>query len=218
VSELAPGTESGTEFDPRPILDALERHQVEYVMVGGYAARMHGAARPTSDIDVAPKTTRENLNRVAAALRDLGARIRTEEVPEGLPFNANGESLSGYRMLNLQTPHGDLDLTMAPAAFPRGYDDMLARSTYKPLGEVWVRVAALDDVIRSKEAAGRPKDLEALPELMKLANQSRTALSFPKPAKAAVAKPPAPQSAAERIAAARRAAEEQRRQGPDVER
>lgn len=218
MSELQPGTESGTEFDPRPILDALERHQVEYVMVGGYAARMHGAARPTSDIDVAPKTTRANLDRVADALRDLGARIRTEEVPEGLPFNANGESLSGYRMLNLQTRHGDLDLTMSPAAFPRGYDDMVARSTYKPLGEVRVRVAALTDVIRSKESAGRPKDLEALPELMKLANQARTAANFPQPAKAAVTKPPAAPTAAERIAAARRAVQEQRNQGPGTER
>ncbi|GAA4744522.1 hypothetical protein GCM10023328_28050 [Modestobacter marinus] len=90
MSELQPGTESGTEFDPRPILDALERHRVDYVMVGGYAARMHGARRPTSDIDVAPKITRENLDRVAAALRDLSARVRTEEVPEGLPFSATG--------------------------------------------------------------------------------------------------------------------------------
>lgn len=81
-----------------------------------------------------------------------------------------------------------------------------------------MRVAALEDVIRSKESADRPKDLEALPELLKLANQSRTAANFPQSAKAAVAKPPAPPTAAERIAAARRQSAERRGEGKDVER
>ncbi|WP_249522662.1 hypothetical protein [Modestobacter marinus] len=119
-------------------------------------------------------------------------------------------------MLNLQTLHGDLDLTMRPAAFDRGYDDLVARSTYKPLGEVRVRVAALGDVIRSKETAGRPKDLEALPELMKLANQARTAVNFPHPPQPATRKPTAAPTAAERIAAARQQAGERRRLAPEA--
>jgi hypothetical protein len=107
------------QFDAEPILAVLERHGVEYVIVGGYAARMHGSARPTRDIDVTPATTVENLDRLSAALRELDARIRTDAVPEGLPFAASGESLVGQRMLNLQTRHGELDLTEPfPVATP----------------------------------------------------------------------------------------------------
>ena len=165
-AELAP-------FDAEPILAVLEHHGVEYVIVGGYAARMHGSTRPTRDVDVTPATTRENLDRLAAALRELDARIRTDAVPEGLPFSVSGESLAGQRMLNLQTRHGELDLTIRPAAFEGGYDELVERSTQRTVGEVRVRVAALEDVIRSKESAARDKDIRALPELYRLAKIDR---------------------------------------------
>ena len=69
-------TEPG-EFDAEPILSVLDRHGVEYVIVGGYAARMHGSTRPTRDVDVTPATTGEDLDRLAAALRELDAPCRT---------------------------------------------------------------------------------------------------------------------------------------------
>ena len=109
-------TKSG-QFDPEPILAVLERHGVEYVVVGGFAARMHGATRPTRDVDVTPATTRQNLDRLAAALRELHARIRTEGAPDGLPFSTSAEALAGQRIPNLQTTYGELDLTIRPAAF-----------------------------------------------------------------------------------------------------
>ncbi|MFC7571771.1 nucleotidyltransferase domain-containing protein [Klenkia terrae] len=77
-------------FDAEPILAVLDRHGVEYVIVGGYAARVHGSTRPTRDVDVTPATTQENLDRLAAALRELDARIRTDAVPDGLPFSTSG--------------------------------------------------------------------------------------------------------------------------------
>lgn len=100
------------------------------------------------------------------------ARIRTEAVPDGLPFSTSAEALAGQRMLNLQTAHGELDLTMRPAAFEGGYDELAPRAVHRDVGRVQVRVAALGDVIRSKEAAGRPKDAEALPELYLLAGSA----------------------------------------------
>jgi hypothetical protein len=69
------------------MLAVLDRHHVDYVVVGGFAANVHGAVRPTKDIDVAPATTMENLTRLAAALRELKAGIRVDELPEGLPFD-----------------------------------------------------------------------------------------------------------------------------------
>lgn len=162
-------TEPGV-FDAEPILAVLDRHGVEYVIVGGYAARMHGSTRPTRDVDVTPATTRENLDRLAAALQELDARIRTDAVPEGLAFSTSAEALVGHRMLNLQTRHGELDLTIRPAGFEGGYDELVARSIHRSIGQIRVRVAALADVIRSKEIAARDKDIRALPELYRLAN------------------------------------------------
>lgn len=167
------------EFDAEPILAVLDRHGVEYVIVGGFAARMHGSTRPTRDVDVTPATTRENLDRLTTALRELDARIRTDAVPEGLPFTTSGEALVGHRMLNLQTRHGELDLTIRPAGFEGGYDELVARSIHRSIGHIRVRVAALEDVIRSKEVAARDKDIRALPELYRLANIDRQPPTFP---------------------------------------
>jgi hypothetical protein len=76
-------------------------------------------------------------------------------------------------MLNLRTTYGDCDLTFALAGFRHGYDDLVASSTERRIGGVTVRVAALDDIIRSKASANRLKDQEALPELEALARRLR---------------------------------------------
>lgn len=197
------GSDGSDQFDPEPILAVLERHGVEYVLVGGFAARLHGSIRPTRDVDVTPATTRQNLDRLAAALRDLGARIRTEGVPEGLAFSTSGEALAGQRMLNLQTSHGELDLTIRPAAFEGGYDELAPRAVRLSVGDVRVRVAALEDVIRSKESAGRRKDQEALPELYRLAGRTGESVAR---ADQDAQRPPQPSDPASRIARARAAA------------
>lgn len=87
--------------------------------MGGFAAQMHGSIRQTRDMDVVPATDRENLARLATALRELGARIRTDAEPAGLPFGVSGESLAGLKMMNLVTQHAELDLTFRRPA-PRG--------------------------------------------------------------------------------------------------
>ena len=202
-------TEPG-EFDAEPILSVLDRHGVEYVIVGGYAARMHGSTRPTRDVDVTPATTGENLDRLAAALRELDARIRTDAVPEGLPFSTSGEALAGRRMLNLQTRHGELDLTIRPAGFEGGYDELVTRSIRRSIGRIQVRVAALEDVIRSKETAARRKDQEALPELYRLAGATHRPRAAQPPSETPPANPPL--TAAERVTAARQRAAQRRPQ------
>ena len=120
---------SPDEFDPQRIVEVLNRHRVEYVLVGGYAAQLYGARRPTYDTDITPSTTRDNLDRLAASLHELAAGIRVDGQPEGLPFDCSGESLRGVQMLNLRTSAGDLDLTFAPAAFPNGYEGPAAGCT-----------------------------------------------------------------------------------------
>jgi hypothetical protein len=164
---------SGPAFDARMIVEILERYRVEYVLVGGFAAVLYGARRPTEDIDIAPAGTPDNLQRLSAALGELQARIRVDGVPEGLAFDTSGEALRGMTMLNLRTAYGDCDLTFAPAGFPGGYADLIAGAHEHRIGDVIVKVAALGDIIRSKASANRPKDHEALPELEELARRLR---------------------------------------------
>lgn len=156
---------------PETIAEILDRHRVEYVLVGGFAANLHGAVRPTQDMDVTPQTTVENLERLAAALQELGAGIRVDELPEGIAFDTSAEALRGIKMLNLRSPHGDIDLTFEPAGFPHGYDDLISHAEPHMVGSIMIKVAAIGDLILSKETAARAKDLVALPELYQLAAQ-----------------------------------------------
>ena len=134
-----------------------------------WRSRGHGVRRPTYDIDITPATTQENLERLSA-LRELNAGIRIDDPPEGPPFDCTGESLRGMQMLNLRTAAGDPDLTFVPARFPSGYESLLqARS----IGGITVTVAGLNDVIKSKIAAARAKDLDALPQLIHLGERDR---------------------------------------------
>jgi hypothetical protein len=154
-------------FDPERLLRVLNRHGVVYVIVGGLAAIAHGSTLPTEDVDVAPARDRANLDRLGAALREIGARLRTGHDPAGVEFPCDGAFFAAQpTMLNLVTDLGDIDLTIAPTGFPGGYDDLIVDAIAVDLGDgVMTRIASLDDVISSKRAAGRHKDLAALPYL-----------------------------------------------------
>lgn len=159
------------EFDPVRIIEVLTSHCVEFVLVGGYAALLYGARRPTYDVDITPSTVMENLQRLSDALRDLGAGIRVDDLDDGLPFDSSAESLRGVQMLNLRSPIGDLDIAFFPAGFADGYAALRPGAHPYTVGAASIHVADLADVITSKETAGRPKDLDALPELIDLARR-----------------------------------------------
>lgn len=154
-------------FDPQQVLRTLEAHEVRYVLVGGLAATLYGSPHVTTDIDITPDRAPDNLVALAAALEELQARIRSERVPEGLAFDRSAAVLAGVEILNLATRYGDLDITFVPAG-TQGYDDLRRRAVEIEIRDVRVPVAALADVIRSKEAAGREKDRLTLPTLRRL--------------------------------------------------
>jgi hypothetical protein len=157
-------------FRPAESLAVLDQYKVAYVLIGGFAAQLHGSTLPTTDIDVTPATSTDNLERLAAALRELGAGIRVDDLADGLAFDTSAEALAEMRVLNLRTRHGDLDLTFEPAG-TGGYDDLTRTAAPRVIAGVQVEVASLADIIRSKQAAARPKDLHALPELERLAQR-----------------------------------------------
>jgi hypothetical protein len=161
-----------TEFQPQEILRVLDEHRVRYVLIGGLAAVLHGAAHVTTDVDVVPEDARANLDRLSAALKELHARIRVSGEPDGVPFDHSAESLSRVRVWNLQTSKGDLDITFEPSG-TRGYDDLRRDVMKMQVRGIDVPVASLADVVRSKEAAGRARDRAVLPALRELLARQR---------------------------------------------
>ena len=154
-------------FAPQELLRVLERHAVEYVLIGGLAATLHGSPHATTDVDITPERGRKNLERLSAALTELNARIRVSGEPEGFPFSHNWESLQRMQVLNLTTSAGDLDISFVPSG-TRGYEDLRKDAVRVEVMGTSTTVASLADIVRSKEAAGRPKDFLTLPTLRRM--------------------------------------------------
>jgi hypothetical protein len=143
---------------------------VRYVLIGGVAATLHGSPLRTGDTDICPDAHPDNLEKLATALRELKARIRTEGVEGGLAFSCDAAFLSRVGLLNLETEAGDVDLSFTPAGTD-GYDDLVAHAARFDLAGTVAPTAALLDIIRSKTAANRPKDRASLPVLEELARK-----------------------------------------------
>jgi hypothetical protein len=158
------------ELDLARLLRVLDRHGVVYVLIGGLAAVYHGSPFPTEDADITPRCDDANLDRLAAALRELHARVRTDSMPGGLPFACDAASLAAAAMWNLVTDAGDLDLSFEPAG-TQGYSDLKRDASTAELYGVTIQIASLADVIRSKQAANRPKDQRVLPTLREILAQ-----------------------------------------------
>lgn len=155
------------ELDLGGLLEVLDRHEVAYVMIGGLAAVAHGSPFPTEDLDITPASDISNLTRLSTALSDISARVRVEGVPEGLPFAHDATSLAAVQVWNLTTRFGDLDISFVPSG-TNGFSDLDGSAESVDFEGVVVRVASLADVIRSKQAANRPKDQRVLPTLREL--------------------------------------------------
>ena len=173
---------SAARFDPIAMFGSLAEHGVEYVLIGGLAAVIHGSPTFTGDADICPARTPSNLDRLAAALRALDARIRNVDVPQGAEFTCDATFLARMTVVTLVTEFGILDISFEPAG-THGYPDLLPRAITYSLGGVQVPVAALRDVIRSKEGANRMKDRAALPVLYALEDEIAAREAKPKRAK-----------------------------------
>ena len=160
-------------FDGRAILETLHRHGVDFVVVGGFAAAVHGSPIVTNDVDVTPLRSAENLARLSTALTELDAHIRAEGVPaEGVPFAHDGESLGSVETWNLLTRFGAFDISFTPSG-TTGYDDLRREAVEVSLRGTPVLLASLADIVRSKSAANRDKDRRALPVLREMLVRQR---------------------------------------------
>ena len=148
---------SPAPLDPELLFTTLARHKVAYVLIGALAARLQGFPRLTADADITPARDRENLERLAAALSELNARVYTEAVPEGLAFDCSVAMLERSEMWNLVTAAGRLDIAFVPSG-TEGFDDLCRDAVRFDVYGVELLAASLNDIVRSKEAADRPQD------------------------------------------------------------
>jgi hypothetical protein len=160
-------------FDPVRICSILLEEDVEFVVIGGFAAVVRGSSLPTKDIDVIPSRDRLNLDRLGRALARMNAKIRISGEP--VPTKIDGGFLANMpHMLNLVTDFGEMDLAFLPAGSIGDFDGWRRGATSEEIEEgLTVLVASLDDIIDSKRAANRPKDQMALPYLESLRDEIR---------------------------------------------
>jgi predicted nucleotidyltransferase len=154
--------------DFRALIQTLADARVDFILVGGVAATVHGSARLTRDVDVVYARTDENIERLVAALVPLQPYLRG--APPGLPFRWAAETLRRGLNFTLTTQAGDLDL-LGEVTGGGGFDDLRNHATAVRLFGLDVQCLDLESLIRVKRAAGRPKDLEAVAELEALRDE-----------------------------------------------
>ena len=144
------------------VVSALSSGKVEFIVVGGVSAVLQGAPIVTRDLDLCYRRTSDNLSRLAAALSPFPLRLRG--LPEGLANVFDERSLQLGMNFTLEAEDESLDLLGEMSAIG-GYDAIVSRAIEMDVAGHTVKVLALADLIRTKRAAGRPKDLAVLPVL-----------------------------------------------------
>lgn len=145
-------------FDPKKMLEVLVEHRVDFVVVGGIAAIYHASPYATFDLDICPADDERNLKRLAAALDVMDARMRFTDEPEPLKIDFSPRIIRAAPFFNLETKWGPIDVIHQPAG-SRGYEDLRRRAIEVRLGDTHIHVASRIDVLNSKEALMREKDL-----------------------------------------------------------
>lgn len=163
---------SETPLEADRLLQTLAKHGVEFVVIGGLAGLVHGSAYPTFDLDVVYSRVRPNLERLVAALEELGVTLRG--APADLPFQLDVRTLENGANFTFDSPYGKFDILADAAGMP-SYEELRAEARLDEIEGVEVRVASIDHLIAMKRAAGRPKDKLMVEEYIVLADEQRRA-------------------------------------------
>ena len=142
------------------LLAALDRSQVDCVLIGGMAIQAYGHVRTTVDLDVVAAWTPENLGRLAGALGELRARLRGVDADlPGIDLTDPRQLFDGGNFL-MRTAHGDLDVFAVDqtAGAPRSYEQLRERAVAVEVLGARILIAHPEDLIRMKTAVSRFRD------------------------------------------------------------
>jgi hypothetical protein len=143
------------DFQPEAVIQLLNRYGVRYVLIGGLAAALRGSPSITQDVDICYARDEQNLTSLADALGEIHAHLRG--APADLPFRLDARTLGRGDSFTFSTDLGWLDILATPSG-TTGYDDLAANADQVEAFDETVLVATIDDLIRMKRAAGRPRD------------------------------------------------------------
>ena len=170
AKEYMARTELGDGLELHPLLGALIRHGVDFIVVGGVAGWVHGSSYPTYDLDVAYARDRGNLERLAGALVELGARWRGG--PPDLPIELDATMLDNGANFTFDTPFGRFDV-LGELSGIRDYEDLRRGARIESYDGLDIRVASLDHLIAMKRSANRTKDRLMVMEYKELSGLGR---------------------------------------------
>ncbi|MGK2961758.1 MAG: hypothetical protein ACSLFK_06365 [Gemmatimonadaceae bacterium] len=147
------------------MLQGLRSSEVRFIVVGGLAAAAHGSRRVTDDLDICYETGKTNVVKLSTLLAQWSAYPRGIE--EGLPFFMDERQFRATPIMTLATREGFIDVLDIVKGVG-GYSECRRRSTPVEAFDISFRVLDLPALIDAKKAAGRPKDIDQLPELQAL--------------------------------------------------
>jgi predicted nucleotidyltransferase len=152
------------------VLQVLKSAQVDFILIGGVAANLHGSARATFDIDFVYSRKRDNIQRLAEALAPFRPYLRG--APPGLPFKFDVQTIRSGLNFTLDTALGAIDL-MGEVTGGGTFEELLSHTVEVEAFGVKCRCVGLERLIQLKRACGRPKDFEAIAELQALLEEQR---------------------------------------------
>ncbi len=155
---------------PGPLLQALNSHGVDFVLIGGLAGLAHGSAYPTFDLDIAYQRDHGNIARLVAALREIGARLRG--APADLPFILDERTIENGANFTFETDLGPFDM-LGDVAGISSFEQLRADASLASIEGIEVRIASIDHLIAMKRAANRTKDKLMVEEYIAIAEEQQ---------------------------------------------